>query len=76
MNLPFSVRFKRAKQGGCILETTDSHEFKKSLPTQGKKLVMKWVMHGCMATSAVNIEENMVVRLLGVHIYDTHITLE
>ena len=36
---------------------------------------MKWIMHGCMATSAVNIEENMVVRLLGEHIYDTDITV-
>ena len=40
MNFPFSAQFKPANQGGCILETHDSHEFKKSPPAQEKKLVM------------------------------------
>ena len=42
----------------------------KSCPAQGKKLFMKWHMHRCMARTAVNLEENMVVRLSGEHNYD------
>ena len=79
MNLPFAAQFKPAKQGGQILVTPDNHEFKKSRPAQGKKLFMKCRMHhkyGCKATAAVDLEENMVVRLSGEHNHDTDITIK
>ena len=73
MDLPVPAHFKHAKQGGQLLLCPDGYEFNKA-KTETSRVHYVCRMkkkYGCKVTAAVTPQDNMLVRMSGVHNHDT-----